>query len=732
MSDEAWVFRNRESIDKIILSEHEHPHHILGPHLISQGIRICVYIPTAVQVVIKTNRNIEYVMNKISEEGFFNGLLPDKKVIPYTLIITYDNNTSEEILDPYSFKPYITKKDLEKFSAGIHYTIYDKLGSHVRTINGISGVHFAVWAPNAIRVSVVGDFNNWDGRRHAMNRLGDAGIFEIFIPGLLPGALYKYELKIPGNFLVLKADPYANQTELRPNTASIITDLSGHKWTDSAYLLERKQRNFDSKPINIYELHLGSWKKPGDKEFYQYRELAPMIADYVLDMGYTHIEILPVMEHPYDGSWGYQVTGYYAPTSRFGTPCDFMYFVNYMHQKKIGVIIDWVPAHFPKDGFGLATFDGTSLYEHPDKRRGEHPHWGTLIFDYGKPQVSLFLIANVLFWIQKYHVDGIRIDAVASMLYLNYGKEDGEWLPNIYGSYENLEAMELLKHLNSLIAKRKDGVLIIAEESTAWPAITTEVEKGGLGFHYKWNLGWMNDITQYMKTDPLFRKGRHGELTFSIVYAFSERFQLVLSHDEVVHLKGSMINKMPGTLEQKFANLKVLYGFMMCHPGKKLLFMGQEFAQLTEWNENIQLSWELLRDTNHLQLQKYVKDLNHFYTKHPALYEMDFNTEGFEWISSLDADHSIIVFMRYSLWKKEALLILCNFTPVTYDKYRIGVPFQGKYKEIFNSDACIYGGNGRCNKRVQQAKNVPWDAREESLIVTIPPLGISIFKFEMY
>lgn len=545
MADALWELEAGEAIDKIIFSEHDNPHEILGPHLLKQGVLVNTYIPTAVAIVLKTKSGREYPMERIREEGFFSVLLRGKKILSYTLLITYDNDTKEEIYDPYFFKPLIDVTDINRFMEGIHYTIYDILGAHLVNIDQVRGVHFAVWAPNAIRVSVVGNFNNWDGRRHTIRRLKNSGIYELFIPGLTTGEVYKYELKIPGGLLVLKADPYANQTELRPDNASIVCPIDQFKWSDQAYLNKRKSKKFDIEPINIYELHLGSWKRPEDREFYNYRELAPMICDYVKKMGYTHIELLPVMEHPFDGSWGYQVTGYYAPTARFGTPEDFMYFIDYMHSKDIGVILDWVPAHFPKDGFGLANFDGTCLYEHADPKRGEHPHWGTLIFNYGRPEVSIFLIANALFWMDKYHADGIRMDAVASMLYLDYGKNDGEWIPNIHGGNENLEAMEMLKHLNSIVKKRKDGVILVAEESTSWPDITTDVEEDGLGFHYKWNLGWMNDVTNYMKTDPLFRKGRHGELTFSMVYAYSEKFMLVLSHDEVVHLKVPWLIRCP-------------------------------------------------------------------------------------------------------------------------------------------------------------------------------------------
>lgn len=727
MDNTVGTFLTNEEIDKIICSEHDNPHKVLGPHIINKGMVVNVFIPNAFSVVLKTNDGREYPMNKIRHEGFFTTTVPSNNIVYYTLLVTYDNQFTEEINDPYSYSPYLDKADIEKFKKGIHYTIYDKLGAHIVERNYVQGVLFAVWAPNAKRVSVVGDFNNWDGRRHSMRRLQDSGIFEIFIPGLSLGHIYKYEIKTSKGNIFLKADPYANQTEVRPSNASIICNLN-YKWSDETYLKNRRVKKFDELPLNIYEVHLGSWKRPDYKEFYNYREIAPLLCQYVKEMGYTHIEILPIMEHPFDGSWGYQVTGYYAPTARYGTPEDFMYFVDYMHQNNIGVILDWVPAHFPKDEFALGKFDGTCLYEYEDPRKGEHPHWGTLIFNYAKPEVSNFLIANALFWIEKYHIDGIRIDAVASMLYLDYGKNYGEWLPNVYGGKENLEAIEFLKHLNSIVKKMNQDVFVIAEESTAWPKVTTAVEYDGLGFDYKWNLGWMHDVTNYMKEDPLFRKGRHGELTFSMVYAYSEKFMLVLSHDEVVHLKRSMLNKMPGTIEQKFGNLRVLYGFMACHPGKKLLFMGQEFGQFNEWNENSQISWELLEYKLHNNLKQYVKDLNSFYLNSKALYELDFDQAGFEWVSCLDADHSIIAFMRYSKNKEEALLVVCNFTPVVYEEFRVGVPFSGKYKEIFNSDKDIYGGNNHINPRVKHSKAIPWDGRKDSILCVIPPLGISIYK----
>ncbi len=736
MEDVLYDLMDWAGIEAIVYSEEDQPQNILGPHITDRGLLIQAYLPTAKLVKVKLKKNgKEYTMT-MEENGFYGVLIPNlKKIASYTLLVTYDNDTVMELYDPYSFGQVLTEADLSSFTKGIHYTIYDKLGAHPKDIDGVSGVHFAVWAPNAVRVSVVGDFNAWDGRRHPMKRLKDSGIFELFVPGLTTGELYKYEIKVKGGMVVMKADPYASRAQLRPDTASIVHDLNQFKWSDENWLEVRKRSDYRKSPINIYELHLGSFKKPdagnGDnREFYNYRELAPIISDYVKEMGYTHVELMPVMEHPFDGSWGYQVTGYYAPTSRYGTPEDFMYFMDYLHNQGIGVILDWVPAHFPRDSFGLANFDGTCLYEHLDPRQGSHPHWGTLIYNYGRPQVSLFLIANALFWIEKYHVDGIRMDAVASMLYLDYGKNHGEWVANKYGGNENLEAMEMLKHLNSVVKKRKDGSLLIAEESTAWPKVTGDLKEDGLGFHMKWNLGWMNDFTGYMKSDPLFRKGRHGELTFSLVYAFSEKFILVLSHDEVVHGKGSMINKMPGTIEHKFANLRVTYGFMMCHPGKKLLFMGQEFAQFSEWDEKKEIDWGLLKEERNASLNLYVKELNRLYKKYPALYAYDFEDRGFEWISCLDADHSIIVFIRKTDKSSDTLLIICNFTPVVYEHFLIGVPFQGKYKEIFNSDYVRFGGQGNVNKRVKQSRHTGADGRKDSLSVVVPPLGISIFTCE--
>ena len=741
MEEKLYQLMNWATIEAIEYSEYDAPHSILGPHKTAEGIIINTYLPTAKNVSVVLEDDLTVIeMEKVDEQGFYSILLSMKKIPKYKLRVVYDNDTVNELYDPYSFPLNFDEQDSNRFNSGIHYNVYSKLGAHVCTLNGVQGVMFAVWAPNAMRVSVVGDFNLWDGRRHPMYKHQDSGVFELFIPELKEGSLYKFELKLKGGMVILKADPYGYFAEYRPATASKVWDIEKFQWSDSTYLKERKGISYHNLPMNIYEVHLSTFKKPqiikdgldehvneSEKDYYTYREIAPMLADYVKTMGYTHIEIMPIMEYPYDGSWGYQVTGYYAPTARYGTPDDFMYFIDYMHQQGIGVILDWVPAHFPRDAHGLANFDGTCLYEHLDPRQGSHPHWGTLIYNYGRPQVSNFLIANALFWLEKYHIDGIRVDAVASMLYLDYGKSYGEWIPNIYGGNENLEAIEFLKHLNSVINKRKDGCFVIAEESTAWPKVSHKLEEDGLGFNYKWNMGWMNDVLGYMKCDPLFRKHRQGELTFSMIYAYSEQFILVLSHDEVVHGKCSLFNKMPGDDEQKFANLRALYGFMFTHPGKKLLFMGQEFGMRLEWNEYTEIQWNLLENEEHAKLHEYVKDLNHFYLENKPLYELDYDTDGFEWIDNLDSDRSIIVFLRKGK-NNETLLVVCNFTPNTYEDYKVGVPFKGKYKEIFNSDKEIYGGQGNVNSRLKQAKKEESHEREYSISIKVPPMGISIFS----
>ena len=742
MEQNLYDLMDWAGIEELVYSEASNPHAMLGPHLTESGLLIQALIPTAAQVVVKiASTGRKYAMELADEAGFFAVLIPRKSLAAYTLLVTYDNGVTVEIHDPYAYAPQFTSEDLKKFAAGIHYSIYDKMGAHPMTINGVSGVYFSVWAPCALRVSVVGDFNLWDGRRHQMRRIGegDGSVFELFIPGLTTGLIYKYEVKTKAGLPMLKADPYGNYAQLRPDNASVVWDINQYQWNDKAWMDKRARTNTKDKPFNIYEVHLGSWMRKetakdeaGEdivgSEFYNYREIAPRLADYVQDMGYTHVELMPVMEHPLDESWGYQVTGYYAPTSRYGTPDDFMYFMDYMHGRGIGIILDWVPAHFPRDAYGMANFDGTCVYEHMDPRKGSHPHWGTLIYNYGRPGVSNFLIANALFWAEKYHADAIRMDAVASMLYLDYGKNDGEWVANIYGGNENLEAVEFLKHLNSVFKGRRDGAVIIAEESTAWPMVTGNAKEGGLGFDYKWNMGWMNDFTNYMRCDPYFRKNNYGELVFSMLYAYSEDFVLVFSHDEVVHGKGSMIGKMPGaTLETKAENLRTAYAFMMGHPGKKLLFMGQEYAQVSEWNEGASLEWGLLEQPVHKNMQDYVRTLNKLYLEHPALYEMDYDPEGFEWINCSYQNESMVMFIRRSKKAGETLLFICNFDNIEHEKFRVGVPFEGKYKEIFNTDAKEFGGSGRVNGRMKSSKKIEWDEKEDSIEVNIPPMSVSIF-----
>ena len=631
------------------------------------------------------------------------------------------------------FSPFISDMDKYLFGSGTHYDIYKKLGAHVAEKDGKEGVYFAVWAPEAGGVSVVGDFNDWNEDASRMEKIGDIGIYELFIPGLKTGTLYKYLITTAAGDKLYKADPYANYAELRPGTASIVTDIQNFKWSDSSWLKKRDERNVQEIPMAIYECHIGSWMRhPGrdDEGFYTYRQFADRIVDYLVDMHYTHIELIGIAEHPFDGSWGYQVTGYYAPTSRYGTPDDFMYMINKLHKNNIGVILDWVPAHFPKDAHGLANFDGSCLYEYADPKKGEHPDWGTKIFDYGRNEVKNFLIANALFWINEFHVDGLRVDAVASMLYLDYGKKDGQWIANKYGSNENLEAIEFFKHLNSLISGRYPGVMMIAEESTAWPKITARPEDDGLGFTFKWNMGWMHDFCDYMKLDPIFRRDNHHKMTFAMSYNDAENYILVLSHDEVVHLKCSMLNKMPGYYIDKFANLRVGYTFMLGHAGKKLLFMGQEFAQDSEWNEDKELDWNLLSDPLHAGMQAYVRELLKIYTKYPAMYEQDRGFAGFEWINANDTYKSIYSFYRKGKNdKKNRLLFVMNFTPISRDDYRVGVPEKKKYKLLLDSNEERFGGNGMVRETTYQAEEVPWDGQPYSVSYPLAPYGAALFLF---
>ena len=618
------------------------------------------------------------------------------------------------------------------FGQGTHYEIYKKLGAHIVNDGEKQGVYFAVWAPHAEKVSVVGEFNDWDADKNPMKREEPLGIYTCFVPDVQEGALYKYCIQTYKGDHIYKADPFANYAELRPGNASKVTDISALRWTDSKWMERRLTWDHHKEPMSIYEAHIGSWKRhPGreDDGFYTYREFAKAATEYIKEMGYTHIELMGIAEYPFDGSWGYQVTGYYAPTSRYGTPEDFAYMIDYFHKNKIGVILDWVPAHFPKDAHGLADFDGTPTFEYADPRKGEHPDWGTKVFDYGKSEVQNFLIANALFWIEHYHVDGLRLDGVASMLYLDYGKEKGQWVPNKYGSNENLEAIEFFKHLNSVVLGRNPGVVMIAEESTAWPKVTAPAEYDGLGFSLKWNMGWMHDFTEYMKLDPYFRKGCHNQMTFAMSYAYSEKYVLVLSHDEVVHLKCSMLNKMPGLGFDKFANLKVGYAFMMGHVGKKLLFMGQDFAQLQEWSEARELDWFLLAEDWHRQLQEFTKDLLHLYKKNKAMYELDCSPEGFEWVNADDAERSIYSFIRHSKDGKKNLLFVCNFTPMERTEYRVGVPRRKQYKLILDSDEKKYGGEGKVRPEIYKSVKKECDGRPFSFAYDLPPYGVAVFEF---
>ena len=618
------------------------------------------------------------------------------------------------------------------FGQGTHYEIYKKLGAHIVNDGEKQGVYFAVWAPHAEKVSVVGEFNDWDADKNPMKREEPLGIYTCFVPDVQEGALYKYCIQTYKGDHIYKADPFANYAELRPGNASKVTDISALRWTDSKWMERRLTWDHHKEPMSIYEAHIGSWKRhPGreDDGFYTYREFAKAATEYIKEMGYTHIELMGIAEYPFDGSWGYQVTGYYAPTSRYGTPEDFAYMIDYFHKNKIGVILDWVPAHFPKDAHGLADFDGTPTFEYADPRKGEHPDWGTKVFDYGKSEVQNFLIANALFWIEHYHVDGLRVDAVASMLYLDYGKEKGQWVPNKYGSNENLEAIEFFKHLNSVVLGRNPGVVMIAEESTAWPKVTAPAEYDGLGFSLKWNMGWMHDFTEYMKLDPYFRKGCHNQMTFAMSYAYSEKYVLVLSHDEVVHLKCSMLNKMPRLGFDKFANLKVGYAFMMGHVGKKLLFMGQDFAQLQEWSEARELDWFLLAEDWHRQLQEFTKDLLHLYKKNKAMYELDCSPEGFEWVNADDAERSIYSFIRHSKDGKKNLLFVCNFTPMERAEYRVGVPRRKQYKLILDSDEKKYGGEGKVRPEIYKSVKKECDGRPFSFAYDLPPYGVAVFEF---
>ncbi len=734
----------KEQIKLIVNANHWDPFQVLGNHIIKKegrkAVAIRAFLPEAEKAWVIRESEVRTQkseaksksMEKIYKHGFFEAIFDDKKdLFPYRIMIkSYDGITSE-FDDPYSFMPVLTDFDIHLIGEGTHYKTYEKLGSHVMEINGVRGVHFAVWAPNARRVSVIGDFNKWDGRRHPMRVLGSSGIWEIFIPGFKEGEIYKLEIKSKSSkSILIKADPYAFYFELRPRSASIVCDINKYQWNDSKWMEIRSKKDWFKSPVSIYEVHLGSWMRIPEEgnRWLTYGETADRLIRYVKEMGYTHIELLPVTEHPLDASWGYQTLGYFAPTSRYGTPEDFMYFVDKCHQNSIGIILDWAPAHFPTDGHGLGFFDGTYLYEHEDPKKGFHPDWGTKIFNYGRKEVKNFLLSNALFWFEKYHIDGLRVDAVASMIYLDYSRNEGEWIPNIFGGRENLEAIDFIKKFNEIVYQYHLGILNIAEESTAWPSVSRPTYLGGLGFSFKWNMGWMNDTLEFFSKDPVHRKYHHNNLTFSLLYAFTENFILVLSHDEVVHGKRSMLSKMPGDMWEKFANLRLLYGFMFSHPGKKMLFMGGEFGQWDEWSHDKSIDWHLLNSMPHRRLQKFVMDLNHIYQSEPALYEIDFSYQGFKWIDFRDTENSIISFMRKAKDPDNFLVIVCNFTPVSRIGYRIGVPEICFYKEILNSDSQIYWGSNMGNAGGINADEIPWHGKPYSIYITLPPLSVLIFK----
>ena len=719
----------------IVNGEHSDPHTVLGMHEMEEDGRKAVvvraFLPNAagITVIDYANKRKKYPMERLHADGFFEVTIADREEwFRYQLEYTDADGNTWRSYDPYSFSPTLSEFDRHLFGAGTHYEIYEKMGGRLMTHEGARGAAFSVWAPNAKAVSVIGDFNNWDARRSPMRRLGESGIWELFLPAAAEGDKYKFHVTQCDGRVVDKTDPYGVYAEVRPNNASVLYPLKRYKWKDRRWMTARRKYDFRTAPMNIYEVHLGSWKRAEGDRFLTYTELAEQLIPYVKEMGYTHIEMLPVEEHPFDGSWGYQVTGYYAPTSRYGSPDEFKQFVDACHQNGISVILDWVPAHFPKDDFALARFDGTALYEHQDPRLGEHIQWGTYIFNYGRKEVANFLLANALYWMDIFHIDGLRVDAVASLLRLDFCKEEGQWLPNVYGGSENLEAIEFLKHMNSVIAEREPGALMIAEDSTAWPGVTKKVDEGGLGFSLKWNMGWMNDFLSYIKLDPIYRKYHQNKLTFGMAYHYAENFVLVLSHDEVVHTKSSMIGKMPGDVWQSFANLRLSYGFMMGHPGKKLLFMGGEFAQYSEWSEARSLDWHLLQYADHQEMQAYVKELNHLYTEEPAFWAEDFDPNGFQWIECDDAESSIVSFVRRS--KEKELVFLCNFTPVVHRGFSLGVPQEGVYHERLNSDAARFGGSDVINAVPLQSKAEPAGRCPFRVELDVPPLGMVILERE--
>jgi 1,4-alpha-glucan branching enzyme len=726
-------------VETIIRGESADPFRTLGPHELQRKVgsfvSVRAFLPRAKELeVVPHGPGSPVRAERIHDAGFFEAVLPTPKGnerVDYCLRVTFYDGHTDEILDPYSFPSLLSDFDLHLIGEGTHYEKYEKLGAHVRSVNGVSGVHFGVWAPNARRVSVVGDFKLWDGRAHPMRVRGASGVWELFIPGLDEALIYKFEILTSAG-PTLKADPYGFWSELRPKTASIVADIERYQWQDADWCAAREKRDWLAAPIAIYEAHLGSWRRggPDGKSWLSYRELAEHMVPYVKRMGYTHIELMPVMEHPFDGSWGYQTVGYFAATSRFGAPADLMFFIDRCHREGIGVILDWTPAHFPRDAHGLAHFDGTHLYEHADPRRGAHPDWGTLVFNYGRNEVQNYLISNALFWLDKYHVDGLRVDAVASMLYLDYSRKPGEWIPNPYGGRENLEAVAFLKRLNEVVHARHPGVLTIAEESTSWPMVSRPTYLGGLGFSLKWNLGWMHDTLDYFSNDPVHRKYLHNRMTFSMLYAFTENFVLPFSHDEVVHGKRSLMGRMPGDQWQQFANLRLLFGYMYGHPGKKLMFMGGEFGQWIEWDHDHSLDWHLLDYDTHRGVHRLVEDLNRLYKNERALHEVDFDWPGFEWLDCNDADASVLAFLRRARNANDAVVVVCNFTPVARQDYRVWVPEPGYYKELLNTDAALYGGANLGNYGGVHAEPIPWLGHDYSLRLRLPPLSAVFLKLQ--
>ena len=718
-----------QEIDRLIHADHYDPFQVLGFHPLATdppSAVIRAFHPNAAAFFLLTGDQRQE-MQKVRKEGLFEIVLPNcREIFPYLLEARFHDQNVHQYIDPYRFLPQLGDLDRHLFNNGTHYRLYEKMGAQVTTIDGISGTIFRVWAPSARRVSVLGDFNYWDGRIHQMRVLGSSGIWELFVPGLQPGEPYKFEIKAQNGALLEKADPCQFFAEVRPKSASVVWETGNFKWHDQEWLAARRAAPAHRRPISIYEVHLGSWQRdPAEPErFLSYRELADRLISYAKEMGFTHLELMPIMEHPLDESWGYQVVGFFSVTSRFGPPEDFAYFVDQCHQNGIGVILDWVPSHFPTDGHGLCRFDGTALYEHEDPRQGSHQEWGTLVFNYGRPEVANFLIANALFWFDRYHIDGLRVDAVASMLYLDYARREGEWIPNRFGGRENIEAIEFIKHLNSIVYEQHPDIMMIAEESTSFFGVSKPANWGGLGFGFKWNMGWMNDTLGYFTTDPLFRKYHHSALTFSLLYAFSENFILPLSHDEVVHGKRALLDKMPGDPWQRFANLRLLFLFFWAHPGKKLLFMGGEFGQWSEWYCKVSLDWHLLeQDEKHRGVHHCVRSLNHLYRAIPALWEEDFSYQGFQWMDFKDVDHSIISFARFGENRHDCVVCLLNFTPQTHHHYKLGVPRPGRYREIFNSDAREFGGSGVGNPDPKESINEPFGEAPCHVLVSVPPLG---------